>query len=190
MLFFIADTHFGHENIIRYCDRPFDSVSDMDDILIKNWNSRVSDEDTVFILGDMFFKSENEEEILKQLRGKKRLLVGNHDESWMKKFDYSKYFESVDYYIEMKEGNRYMTLCHYPMMSWNRYTDGYMLHGHIHNAIYVDFWPYIAARKNIFNAGVEINNYMPVTFEELKENNIKYKEEQGPEIQEKIVYRD
>ena len=188
MLFFIADTHFGHDNIIKYCDRPFASVPDMDEALINNWNNKVKDDDEVFILGDMFFKSNNEEEILQRLNGRKRLIVGNHDESWMKKFDYSRYFETVDNYLEMSIGKDYMTLCHYPMMSWNRFRTAYMIHGHIHNATYVDFWPYIARRKKILNAGVEVNNYTPVTFEELVENNVRYKEEQGPEIQEKIIY--
>lgn len=56
MVYFTADTHFGHENIIKFCDRPFASVEEMDETLIANWNGRVRANDTVFILGDMFFR--------------------------------------------------------------------------------------------------------------------------------------
>ena len=89
MIYFTADTHFGHYNVIRFCDRPFASAEEMDEAMIQNWNDRVTGNDTVYILGDMFFRSTNAEEILKRLKGKKRLIVGNHDGSWMTKFDYA-----------------------------------------------------------------------------------------------------
>ena len=83
MIYFTADTHFGHYNVIRFCDRPFASAEEMDEAMIQNWNDRVTGNDTVYILGDMFFRSTNAEGILKRLKGKKRLIVGNHDGSWM-----------------------------------------------------------------------------------------------------------
>lgn len=92
MIYFTADTHFGHYNVIRFCDRPFASAEEMDEAMIQNWNDRVTGNDTVYILGDMFFRSTNAEGILKRLKGKKRLIVGNHDGSWMTKFDYARYF--------------------------------------------------------------------------------------------------
>lgn len=55
MIYFTADTHFGHENVIRFCDRPFSSANEMDEAMIANWNARVRGNDTVYILGDMFF---------------------------------------------------------------------------------------------------------------------------------------
>lgn len=90
MIYFTADTHFGHYNAIRFCDRPFASAEEMDEAMIQNWNDRVTGNDTVYILGDMFFRSTNAEGILKRLKGKKRLIVGNHDGSWMTKFDYAR----------------------------------------------------------------------------------------------------
>ena len=143
MIYFTADTHFGHYNVIRFCDRPFASAEEMDEAMIQNWNDRVTGNDTVYILGDMFFRSTNAEGILKRLKGKKRLIVGNHDGSWMTKFDYARYFFSVDKFLETSDGKRSLTLCHYPMLSWKHAKRSYMIHGHIHNDTRADFWPLI-----------------------------------------------
>ena len=70
MIYFTADTHFGHENVIRFCDRPFSSANEMDEAMIANWNARVMGNDTVYILGDMFFRSTNAETSLQRLKGK------------------------------------------------------------------------------------------------------------------------
>lgn len=113
MIYFTADTHFGHENVIRFCNRPFSSADEMDEMLIQNWNSRVKDNDTVYILGDMFFRSANAESILQRLKGKKRLIIGNHDGSWMTKLDATKYFVSIDKFLETSDGRHTMTMCHW-----------------------------------------------------------------------------
>lgn len=175
MFYFTADTHFGHENVIRFCSRPYATAAEMDEALIENWNSRVKGNDTVFILGDMFFRSDNAEEILRRLKGKKRLLVGNHDGSWMTKVDVSRYFASVDLMLELSDGRHALTLCHYPLLTWKHAKKSYMIHGHIHNDTSADFWPLLAARDNVLNAGVDINGYQPVTFDELLENNRVFK---------------
>lgn len=79
--FVIADTHFGHEKIIRYCNRPFRTVEEMDETLIKNWNETVSKKDTVLVLGDFALGTkEYIENITKKLNGNKILILGNHDE--------------------------------------------------------------------------------------------------------------
>lgn len=176
MIYFTGDEHFGHNNIIRFCSRPFVSAEEMDETIIKNWNERVSGSDTVYILGDMFFRSTNAEEILKRLKGRKRLIVGNHDGSWMTKFDYAKYFLSVDKFLETTDGQHTFTLCHYPMLSWKHAMRSYMIHGHIHNDTRADFWPLIAARDNVLNAGVDINGFRPVTLAELVINNRRFKD--------------
>lgn len=81
--FVYSDPHFGHENIIKYENRPFSSVEEMNLQLVKNWNKVVSKGDTVFVLGDIAFKLKKEEvaNIIKQLNGKKILILGNHDRS-------------------------------------------------------------------------------------------------------------
>lgn len=87
----------------------------------------------------------------------------------MTKFDYARYFFSVDKFLETSDGKRSLTLCHYPMLSWKHAKRSYMIHGHIHNDTRADFWPLIAARENVLNAGVDINSFKPVTFDELLE---------------------
>lgn len=84
MKFYIADTHFGHESVINMCKRPFSSIEEMDETLIVNWNSVVSPNDEIYILGDFIFKSElTPQYYLDQLKGKKHLILGNH-EKWRK----------------------------------------------------------------------------------------------------------
>ena len=79
-VFIISDTHFGHENIIKYCNRPFSSVEEMDEKMIKNWNETVSNNDVVLHLGDFGLgKKEYIASIVKRLNGKKILIMGNHD---------------------------------------------------------------------------------------------------------------
>ena len=175
IFYFISDTHFGHENVIRFCDRPFKNAQEMNAALINNWNSRVKEHDTVYILGDMFFRCDKPEEILKQLKGKKHLVIGNHDSSWMNKVDMNKYFLSVSNMLEINDGKRNITLCHYPMLTWKHAMRSYMIHGHIHNNTNADFFPLLIERDNVLNASVEINGYMPVTFEELLGNNRQFK---------------
>lgn len=80
MEYLIADTHFGHEKILSYCNRPFKSIEEHDRALIENWNEVVSEGDTVYHLGDIFLCSaEREKEIASQLKGTKLLVKGNHD---------------------------------------------------------------------------------------------------------------
>jgi calcineurin-like phosphoesterase family protein len=176
MIYFIADTHFGHENILRMCDRPFASVDAMNEAIIDNWNARFTGNDTVYILGDLFYRCADPEPILRQLKGRKHLIVGNHDASWMDRVDLSKYFVGVDPLLEITDGTHGMTLCHYPLLTWKHKLRTYMVHGHIHRDTTSDYFPLIAIRERMLNAGVDINGFRPVTFDELVENNRRFKE--------------
>ena len=84
--FFIADTHFGDADIIRYEGRPFSSVEEMNTELIKNWNSVVSNDDTVFVVGD-FISTLSCFNILLELKGKIKLIVGNHDKPFLREYE-------------------------------------------------------------------------------------------------------
>jgi calcineurin-like phosphoesterase family protein len=175
MIYFIADPHFGHENILKLTGRPFASIEEMNEAMIAAWNERVTGTDTVYIVGDLFFRCADPEAILRRLKGRKRLIVGNHDSSWMDKVDLNRYFVSVDDLLVTTDGTRQLTLCHYPLLSWKHQLKSYMIHGHIHTKTDDDFFPLIAARERILNAGADINGLRPVTFEELVANNEAFK---------------
>lgn len=177
MIYYTSDLHFDHANIIQHCNRPFKSVEEMNSTLIKNWNRKISANDTIYIVGDMFFYEKSPiEAILSSLNGQKHLIIGNHDKQWIKKFDLSLYFESVDNLKEIRDNGKKITLCHYPMMTWNNVAKGaFLVYGHIHNNKKDFFWDLLKTMDNAFNAGVDINNFEPVTFEEMVKNNIKFK---------------
>lgn len=177
MVLFIADTHFGHKNVLKLCNRPFETIEQMNETFIENWNSRVTGRDSIYVIGDLFFRCEDPDAILRRLHGKKHLIVGNHDSSWMSKVDAGKYFQSVELMKVISDGAHAMTLCHYPLLSWKHAKTSYMIHGHIHANTDMDFWPPIAARENVLNAGVDLNGFQPVPFDELLANNIRFKEE-------------
>lgn len=85
MIFFTSDLHLGHANVICHCNRPFASVEEMDETLIRNWNQRVKTNDTVYVLGDLMFRNQKPpEEYLDRLKGRKHLITGNHDRDWEK----------------------------------------------------------------------------------------------------------
>lgn len=168
-IFYTSDLHFSHSNIIQYCNRPFDSVEQMNDTLINNWNKVVKNEDSVYILGDITLSgSRMVYDIISQLKGNKILIKGNHDIRWIKdkRFPALELFENSQAYdyLEIYDKGRKVILCHYPLMTWNKqYQGAYHLYGHIHNNE-----PLIQI-NNSFNVGVDVNNYTPVTLDELIE---------------------
>ena len=141
MIYYTADTHFGHANVVEMCERPYPDVDAMNEAMVAAWNGRVHGNDTVYIIGDMFFRCADPESILRRLKGKKRLIVGNHDGSWMGKVDLGRYFLSVDNFLEISDGAHGLTLCHYPMLTWKHAKRTYMIHGHIHADTSADSMP-------------------------------------------------
>lgn len=181
MTYFIADTHLGHTAIVGTCRRPFASVEEMDRTIKANWNAKVKRGDTVYILGDLIYKSgKDPATYLDGLNGKKVLILGNHDSGWLGRLDPAVYFRTVTPYLEITQSGHLTTLCHYPMLEWRNSRKvgtkklGYLIHGHIHNRMDDRFAPLFAA-GNALNAGVDINGYAPVTFKELMANNERFK---------------
>ena len=78
-------------------------------------------------------------------------------------------------YLETTDGVHGMTICHYPLLAWKNAGRTYMVHGHIHADTNSDYWPLIQRRERVLNAGVDVNDYRSVTFEEMVENNRKFK---------------
>lgn len=180
MILFTSDLHFGHSNIIDLCKRPFNSIDDMDAALIANWNRKVRKNDTVYLLGDAVWDKKKVAYYMEQLSGKKILVTGNHDSTWAKREDCRKYFETIVPYMEVHLNGHPITMCHYPMLEWKSSRKvakrklGYHIHGHIHNRISDEYRP-LFLQFNALNAGVDINAFAPVTFDELMENNLKFK---------------
>lgn len=179
MNFYIADTHFNHPRIVGTCHRPFYDVSEMNATIIRNWHRKVKEEDDVYILGDFLFgKTAPPSYFLDQVPGHLHFVIGNHDWRWISRYGLPDRFESVSEILYVEDGEAEVTMCHYPLMTWSNSgrENSYMVHGHIHNGTDLPFWPLLVTMPNILNAGVDINGFAPVTFEELKWNNRKFKE--------------
>jgi calcineurin-like phosphoesterase family protein len=161
------------------CNRPFSDVEEMNEALICNWNNCVTNADTVYVIGDLFFRTTvSAGKYLDRLKGRKHLIIGNHDKTWMQNTDVGKYFASVSHMEVINDGKRKITLCHYPMMAWDAMNRmGCMIHGHIHNNRNGDYWPLMQKHDHALNAGVDVNSFHPDTFEELVMNNQLFKAE-------------
>jgi len=173
MIYFCSDHHFYHKNIIKYSGRPFQSVEEMNSTLIKRHNSLVTDEDTVYFLGDFAFASiEKQAAILSALKGKKHLFLGNHDRN--KRAMLSIGFLTVHNIADLEiEGHKFR-VNHYPFAPHDssedvRYLDrrpkredcSWLLCGHIHER-----W---CVRENQINVGVDVWDFYPVPFEKILE---------------------
>lgn len=134
-IFYISDLHFGHKNIIRYDNRPFFSVEEMDDALIRNWNARVTQNDEVYILGDIgWYNDERLAEIFLNLNGIKTLIKGNHD-SISPTLYKSHCFDSYKDYLVIEDKKKRVILSHYPMPFWDgQFRNTIHLYGHVHNS--------------------------------------------------------
>lgn len=166
--FFTADLHFHHTNIIKYCDRPYETVHEMNEDLIKKWNERISKHDEVYILGDISLGKEEETyNTLKRLNGKKYLVYGNHDNRIVRKsekikslFEWCK--DIAEIYIKVSGEKKRLILCHYALRTWNKsYKYSWQLYGHSHGLLEED--PDLLS----FDVGVDCNNYTPLSEEEV-----------------------
>lgn len=160
---FISDTHFSHKNIIKYCNRPFSSIEEMDETLIANWNSRVKPNDTVFHLGDFAF-SKQPERYLERLNGNITLIRGNHDhDNIVNALAMYSNIEIVDY-KEISIANRTIVMLHYPMYTWNKKPHGAIhLYGHVHNGNNFD----LGIGNSAVNMCVEWWKYAPVNISDI-----------------------
>ena len=164
-IFFTADTHFGHANIIRYCNRPFHSIGEHDAALITNWNAVVRPDDEVYVLGDFIFAKnvEEVESVTQRLNGRKYLIRGNHDRTELCESS----FAWIKDYHEMAAHNLKWVLFHYPLHEWHgKYrSNGFVhLHGHTHNRIEKNGDPSHpeTSNKRRINVGVDLHGFTPI----------------------------
>jgi calcineurin-like phosphoesterase family protein len=168
MIHFTSDTHWGHKNIIQYSNRPFTSVEDMNEALIKNWNDRVAYNDTVYHLGDFaFMPYDMLKRTARRLNGTKHLILGNHDKTIIQSrtdlLD-SKTFDSIQNYYELKHEGEFIVLFHYGQRVWNKSHHGsIMLYGHSHGSL-----PPFGKSVDVGVDCKEITEeYRPVSFDEV-----------------------
>ena len=174
-IFFTSDTHFHHDNIIRFCNRPFGSAEEMDEVLIKNWNETVGPNDTVFHLGDFAWGgSDVWNSILQRLNGHIHLIVGNHDEKNLRQ-GYMKHFESITYQKHIYVEGKSIYLNHYPFLAFGGTYRGldatWQLFGHVHSkegSTGLDISRLSVLFPTQYDVGVDNNNYKPVSFEQVK----------------------
>lgn len=170
-LFFCSDSHLGHFNICKYCHRPFQSRSEMDQTLIKNWNSVVPEDGIVVHCGD-FMLPHNEDikeynKYLNQLHGRVLLLRGNHDRAsldWVS----DKLIAVRDQAMIVVDGVKIFAQ-HYPCAAFN---GDYHVYGHIHtladgSCYGIDGDVTKVMRKNTYDVGVDQNGYTPVSYWQL-----------------------
>ena len=174
MIYYISDTHFGDERVMRLAMRPFDSVTAMNNYMINQWNTKISSDDEIYILGDFAVSDDIAMEMLQRLNGHKHLIVGNHDSVLACALSC---FESICDIKKITDNGRSVVLCHYPLLSYeNSIYGGYQIFGHIHNNstdIATDLQRLL---PRSLHAGVDVNNFEPKTFDELigiKEQNRK-----------------
>lgn len=167
-IYFISDTHFSHKSIMQYSKRPWQTVEEMDEALIQNWNAVVPQIDAhVFHLGDFGFgHPEDMADILRRLNGNKYLLLGNHDRNVNAKMK-DAFIWVKDYYELMVLDNdrkQKIVLCHYPLGSWNVCHYGsWNLHGHCHGN-------YKYTRGKQLDVGVDaLPGYRPHSYNEIKQ---------------------
>lgn len=179
---FISDTHFGHENILAECRPRFSSIDEMDETLIRNINRKMKKTDTLYIVGDFSFRSKRSPvEYLEAIKPKKILILGNHDRDWIKHLDQDqleRYFEGVYQQYSLKKHGLEIHFNHFPQLAWNRshyFAQSFSICGHIHDnrdsTVAARLFAQVPCQ---FNAGVDVNGFEPVTFEELVANNNRF----------------
>lgn len=169
--FFTSDIHFGHSNIIRHCDRPFDDVNEMNERLVERINSMLNDDSHLFILGDLsFLRPSRTLGFVSRIKGYKYLIRGNHDnirkwsEELRNEFVWIKDYHELHIQTPQSKFTKKNKICmmHYPIMSWNKQRYGtYMLHGHMHSS--QDHYP----DRLLYDVGVDNNNWYPVSLNEI-----------------------
>jgi len=157
-IFFTADLHLGHDNIRKHCGRPFDTVEEMDEAIISNWNRTVSARDLVYVVGDFALRNHNLH--LARLKGKKILIKGNHDKMSQ---DCLRNFTEVHQLLARKIDQQLIVMCHYCMLVWPSSCHGaWHLYGHSHGRI-----------KEFSNlprcdVGMDVWDFVPASWDAIK----------------------
>lgn len=175
-ILYIADPHFGHENILWLDNRPYETVQDMTQAMIRNWQKAVDPGDTVYIIGDMFWKTisgKERSDIMAQLPGDKYLIQGNHDHEFINGFTGASEARTV------RDGNTDVYLSHCPSIAFPGFYNGAVhLYGRVHNGFEAGISERVRSVLEslyekpcrMYNAGVMTPwmDYTPRTLEEIE----------------------
>lgn len=187
MDYFCADHHFGHAAIVDLARRPYQTLAEMTEDLIAKHNERVTERDCVYMLGDIAFKlpPRHLAQILQRMRGRKKLIFGNHDRTIIKKAERKGLLDDLchrgrvsvlgDYYeikVKWKGHQTKVILFHCPILTWPSKSYGsYHLHGHCHG--------HLEDTKRRSDVGVDCWNYYPAALPEILERCDRLGEEQA-----------
>jgi len=175
-IFFTSDTHFGHSNIIKFCDRPFKDIEEMDYKLIEAWNKKVPADGLVFHLGDFAWGGyEFWKKIREQLNGDIILIKGNHDQKNMSTTAEQELFKHATWQMLIEVEGRKLWLNHFPFLCYaGVYREPkklvYQCYGHVHSGPDKkgqDLPRLVHTYPMQYDVGVDNNNYEPISWEEL-----------------------
>lgn len=183
--FFTSDEHYGHYNIIKHCNRPFKTVKEMDDEIIRRHNEIVTDKDFVIHAGDFCWHSKFEiaQKYMVRLNGKHIFLRGSHDK-WAKHTSQDS-CAGITFKINLQDiyekeiNSQYVVVSHYAMRTWSRSHYGsWNLHGHSHGRL--------QPLANQLDIGVDNNNFYPFSFEDVKERI--FKKEKDAKTDSELIF--
>ena len=150
--FFTSDEHYNHNNIIVYCDRPFDDAHHMNDVLIAKHNEIVKETDVTVHLGDFSLHKKDVSDLLSELNGRHIFVKGNHD--------YWTGSEALPFIHEEKINDQKIVCCHYSMQAWNcQHHGSWHLFGHSHGTL--------KGMGKSIDVGVDTNDYYPYSFDQI-----------------------
>lgn len=172
-IWFTSDTHFHHANIIRFCNRPFRNVEEMDEVLIRRWNETVPPEGIVFHLGDFAMGGSVEwTSILNRLNGRINLILGNHDYKCIRQ-GFMGRFEHVTQQMTIRVEGQTIILNHNPFLTYGgAFRNTWQLFGHVHSGPLSKASPDYSRLKVLFpsqyDVGVDNNDFRPVSYARVK----------------------
>lgn len=173
-IWFTSDTHFFHNKVVEYNQRPFSSVEEMNEKLIARWNSVVHRDGIVFHLGDFCFgMPEKWNYILDRLKGRIYLVLGNHDAGHISE-DVAARFEGVAFQMRLNVNGQKIYLNHFPFLSYSGDIHGtWQLFGHIHSNLHnyniIDSQRLAMLQPNQYDVGVDNNDFTPVSYRQIEQ---------------------
>jgi calcineurin-like phosphoesterase family protein len=180
MIYFTSDLHLGHKNIIKYCNRPFLNVEEMNETIINNWNNKITNEDIVYNIGDFCFGDASY--FLSKLNGNKHLLLGDHDKqinNGLKKLAYIHKEKIIEIPIEVNNKKQLIILCHWCMRTWPKsHYNSWHLFGHSHGRL--------NSIGKSHDVGIDNNNFNPLSLIDIIE--IMNNKEDNPNLIKNKIY--